>query len=38
MNANIWISDRLDYPSGESILVRIKSLGGYVYNKMVALP
>ena len=37
-NANIWISDRLDYHSGESILVRIKSLGGYVYNKMVALP
>jgi len=37
-NANIWISDRLDQHSGESILVRIKSLGGHAFNKIVALP
>jgi hypothetical protein len=36
--AHIWISDRMDYSSGESILVRTKSLGGYVYNKIVKLP
>lgn len=36
--AHIWLSDRLDYHSGESILVRKKSIGGYVYNKIVKLP
>jgi hypothetical protein len=36
--AHIWISDRMDYSSGESILVRVKSIGGYVYNKIVTLP
>lgn len=36
--AHIWVSERMGYHSGESILVRIKSIGGYVYNKIVALP
>jgi hypothetical protein len=36
--AHVWISDRMDYSSGESILIRVKSIGGYVYNKIVKLP
>lgn len=37
-SANIWISDRMDYHSGESILVRLKGVGGFAYSKIVALP
>jgi hypothetical protein len=36
--ANIWISDRMDYHSGESILVRIRGVGGFAYAKIVSLP
>jgi len=37
-NASIWISDQMNYRSGESILVRIKGIGGFAYSKIVTLP
>jgi hypothetical protein len=37
-NASIWISDKMNYRSGESILVRIKGIGGFAYSKIVTLP
>jgi hypothetical protein len=36
-HANIWLSSRLDYKTGQSVFIRIKSIGGYVYSETVLL-
>lgn len=36
-HANMWLSSHLDYKTGQSVLIRIMSMGGYVYSVIVLL-